>query len=63
MDWTVYGFMLSVCIAIAGVAMFCGISGAARLIPVFLIGFPLCDVPKRRCGPGEISGRRGVRRR
>ena len=45
MDWTVYWFMLPVCIAIAGVAMFSGISGAAMLIPVFLIGFPLFDVP------------------
>ena len=45
MDWTVYWFMLPVCVAIAGVAMFSGISGAAMLIPVFLIGFPLVDVP------------------
>jgi hypothetical protein len=44
-DWTVYWFMLPVCVAIAGVAMFSGISGAAMLIPVFLIGFPLFDVP------------------
>jgi len=46
MDWTVYWFMLPVCIAIAGTAMFSGISGAAMLIPVFLIGFPLLDVPR-----------------
>ena len=46
MDWTVYWFMLPVCIAIAGVAMFSGISGAAMLIPVFLIGFPLLGVPQ-----------------
>ncbi len=46
MDWTVYWFMLPVCVAIAGVAMFSGISGAAMLIPVFLIGFPLLDVPR-----------------
>jgi uncharacterized protein len=45
MDWTVYWFMLPVCIAIAGMAMFSAISGAAMLIPVFLIGFPLVDVP------------------
>jgi uncharacterized protein len=45
MDWTVYWFMLPVCIAIAGMAMFSGISGAAMLTPVFLIGFPLFDVP------------------
>ena len=46
MDWTVYWFMLPVCITIAGIAMFSGISGAATLIPVFLIGFPLFDVPR-----------------
>jgi uncharacterized membrane protein YfcA len=45
-DWTVYWFMLPVCIVIASVAMFSGISGAAMLIPVFLIGFPLFDVPR-----------------
>ena len=45
MDWTIYWFMLPVCIAIAGVAMFSGISGAAMLIPVFLIAFPLLGVP------------------
>lgn len=46
MDWTIYWFMLPVCIAIAGVAMFSGISGAAMLIPVFLIAFPLLGVPQ-----------------
>ncbi len=46
MDWTIYWFMLPVCVAIAGVAMFSGISGAAMLIPVFLIGFPLLGVPE-----------------
>lgn len=45
MDWTVYWFMFPVCIGIASVAMFSGISGAAMLMPVFLIGFPLLDVP------------------
>jgi hypothetical protein len=45
MDWTVYWFMLPVCITIASIAMFSGMSGAAMLIPVFLIGFPLLDVP------------------
>lgn len=44
-DWTVYWFMLPVCVVIASVAMFSGISGAAMLIPVFLIGFPLLGVP------------------
>lgn len=46
MDWTVYWFMLPVCIVIASVAMFSGISGAAMLIPVFLIGFPVFGVPR-----------------
>lgn len=46
MDWTIYWFMLPACIAIAGVAMFSGISGAAMLIPVFLIAFPLLGVPQ-----------------
>lgn len=45
MDWTVYWFMLPACVAIASVAMFSGISGAAMLTPLFLIGFPLLDVP------------------
>jgi len=46
MDWTVYWFMFPVCVAVASVAMFSGISGAALLVPVFLIGFPLFDVPE-----------------
>ncbi len=46
MDWTVYWFMLPACVVIASVAMFSGISGAAMLIPVFLIGFPLLGVPR-----------------
>jgi len=45
-DSTVYWFMLPVCVAIAAVAMFSGISGAALLIPVFLVGFPLLGVPR-----------------
>lgn len=45
MDWTVYWFMLPVCVGIASVAMFSGISGAAMLMPLFLIGFPVLDVP------------------
>ncbi len=36
--------MLPVCIVIASVAMFSGISGAALLTPTFLIGFPLFGV-------------------
>jgi uncharacterized membrane protein YfcA len=45
-DWTVYWFMLPVCVLIATVAMFSGISGAALLTPTFLIGFPLLGVPR-----------------
>jgi uncharacterized protein len=46
MDWTVYWFMLPVCIMVASIAMFSGISGAAMLTPIFLIGFPLLGVPR-----------------
>ncbi len=46
MDWTVYWFMLPICILVASVAMFSGISGAALLTPTFLIGFPLFGVPR-----------------
>jgi uncharacterized protein len=46
MDWTVYWFMFPVCIMIASIAMFSGISGAAMLTPIFLIGFPLLGVPR-----------------
>lgn len=46
MDWTVYWFMFPVCIVVASVAMFSGISGAALLTPTFLIGFPLFGVPR-----------------
>ena len=46
MDWTVYWFLLPICIVIASVAMFSGISGAALLTPTFLIGFPLFGVPR-----------------
>ena len=45
MDWTVYWFMLPACVIIASIAMFSGISGAAMLTPLFLIGFPLFGVP------------------
>lgn len=44
MDWMVYWFMFPVCIGVAGAAMFTGISGAAMLMPVFLLGFPLLGV-------------------
>lgn len=46
MDWVVYWFMFPACVVIAAVAMFSGISGAAMLTPLFLIGFPLADVPR-----------------
>jgi uncharacterized membrane protein YfcA len=46
MDWTVYWFMLPVCVLIATVAMFSGISGAALLTPTFLLGFPLFGIPR-----------------
>lgn len=46
MDWTVYWFMLPVCIVVATTAMFSGISGAALLTPLFILGFPLLDVPE-----------------
>ena len=45
MDWTVYWFMLPVCIVVATTAMFSGISGAALLTPFFVLGFPLMGVP------------------
>lgn len=45
MDWLVYWFMFPACILIAAVATFSGISGAAFITPVFLIGFPLMGVP------------------
>lgn len=46
MDYTVYAFMLPVCIGIATIAMTSGISGAALLSPTIIIGFPLLGVPK-----------------
>jgi len=46
MDWTVCWFMCPVCIAVASIAMFSWISGAAMLVPLFLIGFPLLGVPR-----------------
>lgn len=44
MDRTVYWFMFPACIVIAGTATFIGISGAALMTPVFLVGFPLMRV-------------------
>lgn len=46
MDYTVYWFMFPACIVIATVAMTSGISGAALLSPVLILGFPLMGVPK-----------------
>jgi uncharacterized membrane protein YfcA len=43
--WTVCWFMFPVCIIVASLAMFSGISGSALLMPVFLIGFPVLGVP------------------
>lgn len=45
MNWLVYWFMFPVCIVIASVAIFSGISGAALLTPFFMIGFPLMGMP------------------
>src|SRR5260370_37605669 len=45
MDWLVYWFMFPACSLIAAAATFSGISGAAFITPVFLIGFPLMGVP------------------
>lgn len=45
MDWTVYWFMLPVCVVVATTAMFSGISGAALLTPFFVLGFPVLGVP------------------
>jgi hypothetical protein len=53
-DWTVYWFMLPVCVVVASVAMFSGISGAAMLTPVFLISFPMLGV--RRLTTVEAVG-------
>ena len=40
-----YWFMLPACVIIAGVAVFCGISGATMLLPLFFVLFPLFGVP------------------
>lgn len=54
MNWLVYWFMFPACIVIAGTATFSGISGAALMTPLFLIGFPLMRVP--RLGTVEAIG-------
>ena len=48
MDWTVYWFMFPACTVIAAIAIFSGISGAALMAQVFLVGFPLMGVPRLR---------------
>ncbi|MBM3560184.1 MAG: sulfite exporter TauE/SafE family protein [Alphaproteobacteria bacterium] len=40
LDWTLYWFMLPVCVAVATTAMLTGISGAALMVPVLVIGLP-----------------------
>lgn len=45
MDWTVYWFVIILCFIFASVAMFSGISGAALMMPMFIMGFPVLGVP------------------
>jgi uncharacterized membrane protein YfcA len=45
-DWFAYWFMLPALIMIAAIANFSGISGAALMMPLFLVGFPLLSVPR-----------------
>lgn len=40
-----YWFMFPACIAIAGLAISAGVSGATLLLPLFFLGFPLLGVP------------------
>ena len=44
MDWLMYWFMFPGCIVIATIAMLSGISGAALLTPVMILGFPFLHV-------------------
>lgn len=46
MDWTVYWFQSLACFTFASVAMFSGITGAALMLPWFVIGFAVLDVPE-----------------
>lgn len=46
MDWTVYWFQSIACFGFASVAMFSGISGAALMVPWFIMGFSLLGVPE-----------------
>lgn len=46
MDWTVYWFQSIACFAFASVAMFSGISGAALMVPWFVMGFAVIGVPE-----------------
>jgi hypothetical protein len=55
-NWLIYWFMFPACVAIAGIATFSGISGAALLTPLFLIGFPLLGRP----AAGDARGDRNI---
>lgn len=44
--WTVYWFQSIACFVFATVAMFSGISGAALMLPWFIIGFAMLGVPE-----------------
>jgi uncharacterized membrane protein YfcA len=46
MDWTVYWFQAIACLVFATAATFSGITGAALMMPWFLLGFPLLGVPE-----------------
>jgi len=45
LDWTLYWFMLPVGVAVATTAMLTGISGAALMVPVLVIGLPALGAP------------------
>jgi uncharacterized membrane protein YfcA len=46
MDWTVYWFQSIACFIFASIAIFSGISGAALMLPWFVMGFALLGVPE-----------------
>jgi uncharacterized membrane protein YfcA len=46
MDWTVYWFQSIACFIFATAAMFSGITGAALMLPWFIMGFAFLDVPE-----------------
>lgn len=45
LDWTLYWFMLPVGVAVATAAMLTGISGAALMVPVLVVGLPALGAP------------------